>query len=142
MVLMVLVLGALIPSAQTTASNIRHANKHVVFMFADDLGWGDVSFHGSQQIPTPNIDRLAAEGVELDRYFVQPVCSPSRASFLTGRHVIHTGVYHAFGNDASGDLSLNFTLLPAHLKTLGYQTHLVCPESFGQPFPEICCNVA
>lgn len=126
MLLVLLVLLTLIPSAQTTVSNIKHANKHFVFMFADDLGWGDVSFHGSQQIPTPHIDLLAEEGLELDRYFVQPVCSPSRASFLTGRHVIHTGVYHAFGNDASGDLSLNFTLLPAHLKALGYQTHLVC----------------
>ena len=54
---------------------------------------------------------------------MQPVCSPSRATLLTGRHVIHTGVYHAFGNDASGDLSLNFTLLPQHLRGMGYQTH-------------------
>ena len=88
--------------------------------------WNDVSFHGNTQIPTPHIDNLAKEGMQLDQYFVQPVCSPSRATFLTGRHVIHTGVYHAFGNDASGDLSLNFTLLPQQLKSQhGYQTHLV-----------------
>ena len=49
----------------------------------------------------------------------------SRATLLTGRHVIHTGVYHAFGNDASGDLSLNFTLLPEHLRAAGMATHMV-----------------
>ena len=89
-------------------------------------GWNDVSLHGSSQIETPAIDQLAAEGLTLDSYYVQPVCSPSRATLLTGRHVIHTGVYHAFGNDASGDLSLNFTLLPEHLHAAaGMTTHMV-----------------
>ena len=61
-------------------------------MVFDDLGWNDVSHHGSPQIPTPHIDALAAGGVELTGYRVQPVCSPSRSTFLSGRHVIHTGV--------------------------------------------------
>lgn len=58
---------------------------NVLFILADDLGWGDVSYHGSL-IRTPNIDRLAAYGVELDYHYVCPVCTPTRVSLLTGRH--------------------------------------------------------
>jgi len=89
-----------------------------------DLGWNDVSFHGNTQIPTPNIDVLAMRGVRLDSLYVQPVCSPTRATIMTGRHVIHTGVYDPM-NGGSGDLSLNFTLLPEHLSKKGYSTHMV-----------------
>ena len=62
---------------------------------------------------------------------MQPVCSPTRATILTGRHVIHTGVYDPM-NGGSGDLSLNFTLLPQHLATLGYSCHMV---SVSPPLP-------
>ena len=65
------------------------AKPNVVFMMADDLGWNDVSYHGSE-IRTPNIDKLVAEGVELDRYYAFPVCSPTRAGLMTGRSPILT----------------------------------------------------
>lgn len=63
---------------------------HILFVLVDDLGWSDVSFHGSK-IKTPNVDKLAAEGVILDNYYVQPICTPTRASLLSGRYPIHTG---------------------------------------------------
>lgn len=63
---------------------------HILFMLADDLGWIDVGFHGSK-IHTPNIDSLAKDGVILDNYYVQPVCTPARGSLMTGRYPIHTG---------------------------------------------------
>ena len=61
-------------------------------MLADDLGWDDVEMHGNSQIPTPHLMALARRGAMLNKYYTQPVCSPTRATILTGRHVIHTGM--------------------------------------------------
>jgi arylsulfatase B len=67
---------------------------HIVLIVADDLGWGDVGYHASP-IRTPSIDRIAAEGVELDRFYVQPLCSPTRAALVTGRYPIRFGLSRA-----------------------------------------------
>ena len=64
--------------------------KHVIVIVADDLGWDDVGFHGSE-IPTPNLDALASSGVVLTNYYVSPICTPSRSELLTGKYAIHTG---------------------------------------------------
>ena len=58
---------------------------NIVIIVADDLGWHDVGYHGSE-IRTPKIDALAREGIELDRFYVCPVCSPTRAGLMTGRY--------------------------------------------------------
>ena len=63
---------------------------HILFFVVDDFGWSDVGFHGSK-IQTPNIDKLASEGVELDNYYVLPLCTPTRSALMTGRYPIHTG---------------------------------------------------
>ena len=65
---------------------------HILLIVVDDLGWADVGFH-NPQIKTPNIDQLASEGVILDNYYVQPVCTPTRAALLSGMYPIHTGEY-------------------------------------------------
>ena len=54
-------------------------------------GWDDVGFHGSEQIPTPNLDALAYDGLVLSNYYVQPICTPTRGALLTGRHPVQTG---------------------------------------------------
>jgi len=69
--------------------NSKHP--HILFILADDLGWSDVGFHGSV-IKTPNIDKLASEGVILGNYYVQPLCTPTRSALMTGRYPIHTGI--------------------------------------------------
>ncbi len=63
---------------------------HILFVLADDYGWNDIGYHGSE-IKTPNLDQLAAEGVKLENYYVQPICTPSRSQLLSGRYQIHTG---------------------------------------------------
>jgi len=66
---------------------------NVIVLLADDAGWGDYSFNGNRQVATPNIDAIAKGGVHFDRFFVQPVCSPTRSEFLTGRYHRRLGVY-------------------------------------------------
>ena len=65
----------------------------VLWVVADDLGYSDVSYHGAE-FPTPALDVLAADGVRLERYYVQEVCSPSRSAFMTGVYPLHTGLQH------------------------------------------------
>src|SRR5262245_46397625 len=64
---------------------------HIVYILADDLGWGDVGWHGGE-IKTPHLDRLAAAGARLEQFYVQPVCSPTRAAFMTGRYPMRHGL--------------------------------------------------
>lgn len=99
---------------------------HIVIVLADDLGWDDVSFHGSHQIPTPNIDALAADGILLNNYYVQPICTPSRGALLTGKHPVQLGLQNfvILASTPYG-LDLKETILPQYLKTLGYQNHMI-----------------
>src|SRR5256885_15540562 len=65
---------------------------NVVVFLSDDQGWGDLSVHGNTNLSTPNIDSLAKDGALFERFFVCPVCSPTRAEFLTGRYHARGGV--------------------------------------------------
>ncbi|KAG0439878.1 hypothetical protein HPB47_016483 [Ixodes persulcatus] len=90
------------------------------------FGWDDVSFHGSPQIPTPNMDVLAADGIILNNYYVQPLCTPSRVAFLSGMLPIHTGQEHFVLSPAEvGGLPLRFRIMPQYFRDLGYETHMV-----------------
>lgn len=76
----------------TTLTSAASPRPSVVVMLADDAGWGDYGFNGNRQLQTPNIDRIAQEGAVLERFFVCPVCSPTRAEWLTGRYHLRGGV--------------------------------------------------
>ena len=85
--------GSLLAAVSLFAATAQAAARpNVVVLLADDAGWGDYSHSGNRQVSTPNIDSLARDGVSLDRFFVCPVCSPTRAEFLTGRYYPRTGV--------------------------------------------------
>lgn len=71
--------------------NAAERPPNVIIFLADDLGWSDVSMHGSK-IETPSIDRIAAEGVELTRFYSAPICSPTRAALMTGRDPMRLGI--------------------------------------------------
>jgi len=96
------------------------AQPNVVIFLADDAGWGDYSHSGNMQVRTPHIDSLARDGVLLDRFFVQPVCSPTRAEFLTGRYHPRGGVRGV--STGQERLNLGEKTLADAFKAAGYAT--------------------
>lgn len=96
---------------------------NIVIIMADDLGWNDVGYHGSE-IQTPNLDQLAQNGVELDRFYAHPTCSPTRASLMTGKSPVRLGVLAPLSKNNLQGLSLEETTLAERLKQKGYQTAL------------------
>ncbi len=105
---------------------------NIVVIMADDLGYGDLGFTGSSQIKTPNIDRIAAEGIQFTNGYVSaPVCAPSRAGFLTGRYQQRFGFQYNIGEEVPGHdfsyngLAVSETTIADRLKAAGYKTGLV-----------------
>ncbi|MHB9027467.1 MAG: arylsulfatase B [Candidatus Latescibacterota bacterium] len=92
-----------------------------VLIVADDCGWNDVGWHGSE-IRTPNLDRLAREGAELDRFYVYPVCSPTRAALLTGRPPSRFGILGPIAGRSELALPAETVTLPELLRRSGYFT--------------------
>lgn len=73
-------------------SNAAAERPNIVIIQTDDQGWGDVGFHGNRNISTLQLDQLAKRGARFDRFFVCPVCAPTRAELLTGRYHLRGGV--------------------------------------------------
>jgi arylsulfatase A-like enzyme len=101
---------------------------HVLFVVVDDFGWADVGYHRdspTQEVVTPTIDKLVANGIELNRHYVHMMCTPSRASLQTGRLPVHIITKLAGPCDENGAIPRNMTGLAAKLRTAGYATHQV-----------------
>ena len=107
--------------AQADRSNERNL-PNILLIVADDLGWKDVGWHGGP-FQTPVMDRLVREGVELDRHYVQPVCTPTRTALLSGRWTSRFGPHALAPSNLRVFPSGTITLASA-LKEAGYTTHL------------------
>jgi len=93
---------------------------NVIIILTDDQGWGDLSVNGNQDLSTPNIDKLGRTGVQFDRFFVSPVCSPTRAELLTGRYHVRGGVY---STSTGGErLDIDEETIAQVFKKSGYST--------------------
>jgi arylsulfatase B len=114
---------AALPSLATAAVDPR---PNVVIFLADDLGWADVGFHGEEVIETPALDRLAKEGVQLDRFYSTPICSPTRAALMTGRDPMRLGVaYGVIMAWHTNGIHPDELFMPEAFRRAGYQTAMV-----------------
>ena len=100
-----LALSLVTPLHAVVGAERQQSNRpNIVVILTDDQGWGDLSLNGNRNLSTPNIDRLAEQGARFDRFFVCPVCSPTRAEFLTGRYHPRSGVYSTSAGGERMDL--------------------------------------
>jgi arylsulfatase A-like enzyme len=109
---------------------------NIVFILADDMGYADAGFNGGREIQTPHLDKLAKSGAVLRSHYVQPVCSPTRASLMTGRHVAHTGVYTVVRPGSEWGLPLAERTLPQALREAGYATAICGKWHLGEFHPD------
>ena len=110
---------------------------NMVILFADDLGYGDLSCYGHPTIRTPNLDRLAQGGIRLTSFYVAaPACSPSRAALLTGRYPLRTGMHRVIGPDSEQWMNLSEVTMADALKGRGYQTMAIGKWHIGHAKPE------
>lgn len=98
---------------------------HIVFIVADDLGWHDVGFRNKEAIYSPHINQLAKDGVVLHQYYVHGTCTPSRATFMTGRWPSHHTLKTVLDMDTPLGLPLTETLIPQKLNQAGYRSYMV-----------------
>ncbi|MDC6367632.1 MULTISPECIES: sulfatase-like hydrolase/transferase [Flavobacteriaceae] len=106
-----------------TVSNNTKKRPNILMVIADDAGWNDVGYHGSE-IQTPVIDALADNGLVLDRFYVAPTCSPTRAALLTGMPASRLGIVAPISGKSKMALPDSLITLPKALKELGYRTAL------------------
>lgn len=112
--------------AVTTSAQAAAAQPNIVHIVADDLGWKDVGFNGCADIKTPNIDALAAGGAKLSSFYVQPMCTPTRAALMTGRYPFRYGLQTAVIPSVSAyGLDTDEFLMPQCLKDAGYKTAII-----------------
>lgn len=124
-ILLTMLLAAIFWPAAQAKSSERHPPNIVVIM-ADDMGWGDIGANGASLIKTPNIDRLAAEGISLTSFYAGAnVCTPSRAALLTGRYPIRSGMQHVVMPHSDSGLPQSEITIAEMLRDAGYATGMV-----------------
>lgn len=120
----VLILSLLCFSVSFAQKKTITEKPNIILIIADDAGWNDVGYHGSE-IKTPNIDKLAQNGVELNRFYANPTCSPTRASLLTGRPSSRIGIVAPISDKDQTKLPDSIPTLPKLLAKNNYETALI-----------------
>ena len=114
------------PAGSVHAAQAQSKQPNIIHIVADDLGWKDVGFNGCTDIKTPNIDALAKGGAKLSQFYVQPMCTPTRAALMTGRYPFRYGLQTMVIPSVSDyGLDTSEWLMPQALKDAGYETAIV-----------------
>lgn len=132
--IMLLLLSIGLSACAGEQSAKKDAMPNIVLILTDDQGWGDLGMHGNQWLSTPNTDRIATEGAQFERFFVSPLCAPTRASLLTGRYHLRTGTASVTGG-LETMRSEEITIAEA-LKAAGYATACFGKWHNGEHYPE------
>jgi arylsulfatase A-like enzyme len=111
----------------------RAKKPNVILILTDDQGWGDLSISGNEAVATPHIDQLARDGVSFEKFYVSPVCSPTRAELLTGRYHFRSGVYST--SEGGERIDLDEVTLADVFKSQGYRTASYGKWHSGSQFP-------
>jgi arylsulfatase A-like enzyme len=123
---------SLLPSGCSSDKKTETQKPNIIYILADDLGWGDLSYNGQDAFETKNIDRLAAEGLIFTRHYAgSTVCAPSRASLLTGKHTGNVSVRVNLDNLVDDSEAT----IASVLKEAGYSTGLIGKWGIGHPPP-------
>lgn len=126
------------------AENTKEPLPNIVIFLVDDMGWGDSATYGNKLIKTPNMDKLASQGMKFTQCYAPcGVCSPSRSSILTGRTPYRNGVWRHLSSNGESHLRNSEITYPKLLKTIGYETahvgkwHLLSKDQFNvKDFPQ------
>jgi arylsulfatase A-like enzyme len=131
-VIPLLAAGSLLTSCQP-AGNDKPVRPNIVVIITDDQGWGDISLHGNSNLHTPNIDALAQKGAQFTNFYVQPVCSPTRAELLTGRYHTRMGVTDT--SEGGERMNLDETTFADIFGEAGYATAAFGKWHSGMQYP-------
>ncbi len=124
--------AALLPAASAVDGQ-PNKRPNIVLLVSDDQGYGDLSIHGNPNLRTPNLDRIADEGAEFTQFLVNPVCSPTRASLLTGRYYYRTGVVDTFMGRSM--MHPDEITIAEVLRKAGYHTGIFGKWHLGDHYP-------
>jgi arylsulfatase A-like enzyme len=130
--------GGLVPRSSAAQNNDKRAQPdsrrpNILLIITDDQGYGDLGAHGNPKLSTPNLDRLARESVVFQSFYVSPVCSPTRASLMTGRYNYRTGVVDTYLGRSL--MHPDEVTLAEMLATAGYRTSIFGKWHLGDNYP-------